>query len=188
MSLFQNDNMNADTVNYKGMGKDQLVMLVRSQKSDIEVLTRKLSEAGTAVDEKNRLAQQVAALSAENESLKAKTAELEEKLSAKDKDVEITEVGSIAELSFRVNGVMDAAQKAADDYLARIKEMYDAMSQDYSVYEINAKQKADAIIKNANDKAEAVTRKARNEVNDLWSTLQTRFDSFVAEKKQNTNS
>ena len=109
---------------------------------------------------------------------------MREQLAAKPKDVEITEVGSIAEMSFRVNGVLEATQKAADDYLAKIKEMYDAMSQDYSVYEINAQQKADAILKNANAEAYALTQNARSEVNDIWSALQTRFDNYVADKKQ----
>lgn len=183
MALFQKENAPAGGVNYKSMGKEQLIALAQSQRNDIEVLNRKLGEAAAVAEEKNRLAQQVASLSAENESLRQKAADLEEKLSSK--EVEIKEVGSIAEMSFRVNGVMEAAQKAADDYLAKIKEMYDAMSQDYSVYETDAKQKADAILKNANEEADAITQNARNEVNDIWSALQTRFDSYVADKKQN---
>lgn len=222
MALFQKDNINgpAGEINYKGMGKDQLVMLVQSQKSDIDVLNRKLGEAAAAVNEKNRLAQQLAELSAENDSLKTSAENLREKLIAKENELnarenelntkarevesaEITEVGSIAEMSFRVNGVMEAAQKAADDYLARIKEMYDAMSRDYSTYEINAKQKAETILKNANLEAEAAKTKAdaivsnanreaavikqnaHKEANDIWNTLQSRFDNYVAGKKQN---
>ena len=181
MALFQNENAAAGTVNYKSMGKDQLIALLQSQKSDLDILNRKLSETAVLAEEKNRLAQQVDSLSAENKALKEKTAEMEEKLSFR--ETEFTEVGSIAEMSFRVNGVMEAAQKAADDYLARIKEMYDAMSRDYSVYEQNAKKKADAILQKANAEAEAVTKKARAEANDIWSTLQTRFDSYVADQK-----
>ena len=86
MALFQNENNSAGGVNYKSMGKDQLIMLLQSQKSDIDALNRKLSEAAAAVEEKNRLAQLVASLSAENEALKIKTADLEEKLSVQDTD------------------------------------------------------------------------------------------------------
>ena len=182
MSLFQKENAYEENVNYKSMGKDQLIMLITAQKSDIEVLTRKLAEAGSAVDEKNRLAQQVQALSAENEALKAKNAELEQKAAATEN--EITEIGSIAEMSFRVNGVMDAAQKAADDYVAKIREMYEAMSQDYSTYEINAQKKADAILSDANAKAQTITQNARNEANGIWNALQSRFDNYVDGKKQ----
>jgi len=182
MALFQNENNPANSVNYKSMGKDQLIMLLQSQKSDLDVLNRKLSEAAAAVEEKNRLAQLVSSLSAENESLKIKAADLEEKLSVKDAGV--TEVGSIAEMSFRVNGVLEAAQKAADDYLAKIKEMHDTMSREYSEYEINAKQKAEALLKDANEKADSTTKNARREANEIWGALQTRFDSYVADKKQ----
>ena len=172
----------SDVVNYKSMGKSELIMLVQTQKSDIEFLNNRLSETKALSDERNRLAQQVAELSAEVEDLRQKAEQNEQKLSTA--EPEIKEVGSIAELSFRVNGVMEVAQKAADDYLAKIKEMYDAMSQDYSVYEINAKQKADAILKSANEEATAMTQEAREEVNNIWSALQTRFDNYVAGKKQ----
>lgn len=196
MALFQNQNAPESALNYKGMSKDQLIMLLNSQQSDIEILNHKLNSAATAVDEKNRLAQQVASLTAENEALKAQAADLSAKLAAEaeknsapknfsPKETEIKEIGSIAELSFRVNGVMEAAQKAADDYLARIKEMYDEMSKEYSDYEINAKQKADTILRNANAEATVIRQNARTEANDIWNTLQSRFDSYVANKKLN---
>ena len=186
MAFTQKDAATNDSLNYKSMGKSELIMLAQTQKSDIDFLNSRLNETKALSEEKNRLAQQVASLSAENELLKAEAADLREQLAAaaKPNDVEITEVGSIAEMSFRVNGVLEATQKAADDYLAKIKEMYDAMSQDYSVYEINAQQKADAILKNANAEAYALTQNARSEVNDIWSALQTRFDNYVADKKQ----
>ncbi len=185
MALFQNnENVSAESVNYKNMGKDQLIMLLNSQKSDIDVLSRKLNDAAAMVNERNELARQVAQLSSENDALKRKAAELEEKCAAMEKEPEITEVGSIAEMSFRVNRVTEAAQKAADDYLAQIKQMHDVMSREYSVYEINAKQKADAILSKANAEAEQVTKKARSEANAIWNALQTRFDSYVDEKKQ----
>jgi F0F1-type ATP synthase membrane subunit b/b' len=181
MALFQNENAAQGSVNYKSMGKDQLIVLLQSQKSDVEVLNRKLSELANVAEEKKRLAQQVEALTAENAALKAKAADLEDKLSFKDAD--ITDVGSIAEMSFRVNGVMDAAQKAADDYLAKIKEMHDAMQKEYSAYEAAAKQKAEAILKSANEEAESVTKKARKEANDIWNTLQKQFNGIIDGKK-----
>lgn len=185
MALFQNDIMPEGGMNYKSMGKDQLIMLIQSQKSDIDALNQKLSSYEPLAQEKERLEKQTASLTEENEALKAKVAELEEKLPSL--DTEITEPGSIAEMAVRVNGVMEAAQKAADDYLAKIKEMHDAMKRDYDVYEAVARQKADAILHKANVEAEAVVQNARNEANDIWSTLQTRFNSYVADKKQNSD-
>lgn len=181
MALFQTESTPDGGVNYKNMAKDQLIMLLQSQKSDIETLDKKLSEYAPLAEEKESLAQQVEKLTAENEALKAKTAELESKLGSM--DTEITEPGSIAEMAVRVNGVMEAAQKAADDYLAQIKKMRDTMQHDYAVYEMIAKQKADAILKDANTEAEMIVQKARIEADDIWSTLQGRFNNYVDDKK-----
>lgn len=181
MALFQTESMPEGGVNYKNMAKDQLVMLLQSQKSDIEALERKLNEYAPLAEEKERLSQQVEALAAENEALKAKTDEMESRLASM--DTEVTEPGSIAEMAIRVNGVMEAAQKAADDYLAKIKKMHDTMQQDYAVYEMIAKQKADAILQDANTQAEVIVKKARIEADDIWSTLQGRFNNYVDDKK-----
>ena len=185
MALFQNDISPEGGIKYKNMGKDQLIMLLQSQKSDIDALNRKLGGYDELAQEKESLAQQAASLTAENESLKAKAAELEEKLSSMNGNV--TQVGSIAEMAVRVNGVMEAAQHAADDYLAKIKEMHDAMKKGYDEYEANAKQKADAVLQKANAEADAIVKNARKEANDIWNTLQTRFNNFVADKKINTD-
>ena len=184
MALFQTENTSSGGINYKSMGKDQMIMLLQSQKSDIEVLNRKLTEASAAVEEKNRLAQLVASLSAENESLKAKAADLEEKLSAQKADTGYTEIGSLADKAVRVSGVMQSAQKAADEYLAEIKRMHDAMSREYNEYEFVAKQKADALLQSAKAEAESITQKARSESNDIWSALQSRINGFITDKKQ----
>ena len=184
MALFQKDNMPVEGgLNYKNMPKDQLLVILQSQKSDIDVLNRKLNEVSSISEERNRLAQQVASLSAENESLKSKVTELQQRLSASENEVK--EAGSIAEMSFRVNGVLEAAQNAADDYLAKIKAMHDEMSREYSVYEKTSREKAEAILASANAEADAIRNSARNEANDIWNTLQKRFDSYVTDKKQN---
>ena len=181
MALFQTESTPEGGINYKNMAKDQLIMLLQSQKSDIDALDRKLSEYAPLAEEKERLSQQVESLTAENEALKAKVAELENR--AVTVDTEVTEPGSIAEMAIRVNGVMEAAQNAADDYLDRIRKMHDTMRQEFDSYELKAKVKADAIIKNANEEAEAIVLKARLEANDIWSTLQGRFNNYVDEKK-----
>lgn len=40
------------------------------------------------------------------------------------REIELREAGSIAEAALRLNGVFEAAQKAADQYLESIREMY----------------------------------------------------------------
>lgn len=182
MALFQTEYTPSGGVNYTNMDKERMIRLLQSRNNEIDLLTRKLEGTAAVEAERNRLAQQVAALTAENEALRSRVAEQAKQPVVTAADV--TEPGSIAELSFKVNGVMDAAQRAADDYLAKIKEMHDKMSRQYSEYELNAQRKADAIVKNANEEAASIVKKAREEVNAIWSALQTKFDGYVAEKKQ----
>lgn len=181
MALFQNETT-AGGVNYKSMSKEQLIMLLQSQKKDLDTLKSKLESNPGFESEKQRLEQQVASLSTENSTLKKEAAERETRFPAT--SAAITEPGSIAEMSFRINGVMEVAQKAADDYILEIRKMRDALKQEYSTHEAAAQQKADAIIRNAQAEADSITQKARDEANDIWSSLQTRFNNYISDKKQ----
>lgn len=57
--------------------------------------------------------------SRENERLKAEIAAVNKKL--EDKEIAIKESGSIAEAALKLNGIFEAAQKAADQYLENLK-------------------------------------------------------------------
>ena len=55
----------------------------------------------------------------ENEALKARVEELEKKL--EDREIRINNAGTIAEAAFEMNGVLEATQAAAQQYLDNIK-------------------------------------------------------------------
>ena len=57
------------------------------------------------------------------EELEAEIADLQVKLD--DKTVGVSESGSIAEAALKLNGVFEAAQAAADQYLENIKRLHD---------------------------------------------------------------
>lgn len=57
----------------------------------------------------------------ENEELRHKLAEAEQKLA--DRQIKTDEAGSIAEAALKLNGVFEAAQAAADQYLENIKRL-----------------------------------------------------------------
>lgn len=57
--------------------------------------------------------------SRENERLRAEIAEVNKKL--EDKEIAIKEAGSIAEAALKLNGIFEAAQRAADQYLENLK-------------------------------------------------------------------
>jgi len=57
----------------------------------------------------------------ENEKLRQKNEELEKRL--EDRVIKITEAGSIAEAALKLNGVFEAAEAAAKQYLDSLKEL-----------------------------------------------------------------
>ena len=191
MGLFKN-NTTEDTANgYRGLGKDQLIDIIQSQKSENEFLQKKLSEATAAVtssQSQNADTEELNALRAENEQLRRQLDEMNaefekvgviadrnEELAAElaalkaqpEQPTDPTNPGSIAEMSVQVSGVMTAAQKAADEYLAKIRAMHDEMCQEYSRYELESQQKAEDILKNANAEAASIVTGAKRESNEI---------------------
>lgn len=72
----------------------------------------------------------------ENEELRRKLAEAEQKLA--DRQIKTDEAGSIAEAALRLNGVFEAAQAAADQYLENIKRLGGAGNENADAEKIEA--------------------------------------------------
>jgi len=96
-------------------------------------------------------------------------AELEKELSAR--ELKISRAGSIAEAALTVNGVLEAAQKAADDYLAEIVNTYgstkalcEKMLQDTAA-KCRAQEQA------AEKRCRAREQAADREIEEKWSTF-----------------
>ena len=68
---------------------------------------------------RGELLEMMLAQSREIDTLRAKVRELEVKLA--DREIRIQESGSIAEAALRLNGIFEAAQAAADQYLENVK-------------------------------------------------------------------
>lgn len=80
----------------------------------------------------------------ETEALRKK---LEEQEAAhREQELQISTLGSLAEAALQLNGVLDAAQKAADQYVAA------------------AQKQAEEIVAKANRQAEEILRRAENKV------------------------
>ncbi|WP_024861700.1 DivIVA domain-containing protein [Ruminococcus flavefaciens] len=69
----------------------------------------------------------------------------------KDKEYKMSNAGSLAEISAKLNGLFEAAQQTADDYINQLEGT--------SLEE--AKKKADAIIREAEEKAKQIISEAK---------------------------
>ena len=98
-------------------------------------------------------------LQTESEALQRENAELKEQLA--DKEIKMNNVGSVAEAALQLNGVFDAAQAAADQYVKEVERIYGGARGDAERLLIAAKQTAEAIIRQAN--AESARIKAQTE-------------------------
>ena len=68
---------------------------------------------------RGELLEMMLAQSREIDALRARVSELEEKLA--DREIRIRESGSIAEAALKLNGIFEAAQAAADQYMENVR-------------------------------------------------------------------
>ena len=68
---------------------------------------------------RRELLEMLLAQSRENDELRRRIEELEAQLNAR--EIEVDEVGNLAEAALKLNGVFEAAQAAADQYLENVR-------------------------------------------------------------------
>ena len=92
------------------------------------------------------------------EELIKENEELREKL--KEKELKISNAGSLAEVAAKLNGLFEAAQQTADDYLSQLE----------NAACVEAEKKAEAIIRRAEEKAREIISGAKegtiSDIND----------------------
>lgn len=125
--------------------------------------------------------------SKEIEELQAKLSAAEEQLQSK--KIAIDEAGSIAQAALQVNGIFDAAQKAADQYLENIKDLNGRCEAICAKREAESQSIADKILAEANERCtileyntkkqcEEMIEKAKTEAETYWQDVSTRLEEF----------
>ena len=103
-----------------------------------------------------------------------------------DRTLRVASAGSIAEAAIQVNGVFEAAQAAADQYLASVKaataEMVrktdEAQRQREALLE-NARQEAAGIVQAAQAQADRILAEAGAQVDARWKEFQKNADALI---------
>lgn len=115
----------------------------------------------------------------ELEAIKAKLTETEERLQKKELD--ITEAGSIADASLKLNGVFEAAQAASQQYLDNIKLLSERQQGICEKLEQESREKADALIAETTEKCDEMLAKAKAESQAYWDEVSQRLEAFYNE-------
>ena len=114
----------------------------------------------------------------ENEKLKAELAEAQKALD--DRQIEINEAGSIAEAALQLNGVFDAAQAAAAQYLENIQQMNAAQESVCQRMEADARRRAQAICA----EADAYSQEVRSKANAYWKQVNDRVRALLEDQEK----
>lgn len=121
------------------------------------------------------------------EELKKEIEEVKEKLD--DKNIKIEKAGTLAEASFYLNGVFDAAEAAAQQYLDNLKVLYEREKENCEKKEEESKIRCAAMIQvteercrvmkeNAQLECKAMEEKAKEEIDKHWDELSVKLEAF----------
>lgn len=116
-------------------------------------------------------------LSRENEQLRQQLAQANEKLETR--DIAVKKAGTLAEAALTLNGVFEAAQAAADQYLYNFRDTQALCERLRS----DAQRDADRIIADAQAQAEAREAKAKAQSEKYWAEVSAKLESFYQEHK-----
>lgn len=102
------------------------------------------------------------------------------------RELSISESGSIAEAALKVNGVFEAAQAAADQYLQSIRAAnadttarIEAVQKQSDEMLRQANLKAESIIKDAETKADEIISNANQDAVKSWDQFQQKADELL---------
>ena len=83
------------------------------------------------------------------------------------RNIAIQESGTLAEALLKMNGVYEAAQSAADEYLRQMRDRADALVADAEKRSAEAARAADGVLSQAKAEAERIVARARPEAEAL---------------------
>ena len=98
-----------------------------------------------------------------------------------DRRIQLDEAGSIAQAALQLNGVFEAAQTAADQYLESVRQQSRDVEALCARMEVEAREKADRIVAEAEAKSAAMVGQAEQETREFWDMVSRRLEDFYNE-------
>ena len=117
----------------------------------------------------------------ERETEKEQFAQLQEKM--KSREIKLSQAGSIAEAALQLNGVFEAAQEAAKQYLENIERLDLERQVQNELVKKEAREEAELILAKARVEAAEIMNKAKEEANQYWTEVSEKLEKFYLEHK-----
>lgn len=129
---------------------------------------------------KKTLIEMLLNLTQEKEALVEEIWELRKKLN--DREIRLENAGTIAEASFELNGVLNAAQKAAEQYLDNVKALSERKEKSFRTeceeLEAATKARCEQIERETEEKCRLRMEETDREIEAKWDDLAKRLEEF----------
>lgn len=126
---------------------------------------------------KGELVDRILELDVVIEKLQVRVEELQVELD--NREVRIEEAGNLAEAALQVNGVVEAAQKAADQYLTNVKSLNEKTTAKCHQLEADTKKRCDDMELATKQKCESMERETESKINARWSEFTQKVDRYL---------
>ncbi len=113
----------------------------------------------------------------ENESIRAKLEDALEQLESK--RIIAENAGSIAEAALQLNGVFDAAQDAASQYLENIMFLNEEQKKNYAEFEAESREKANQLIENTQKACREQELEAQKKCDEMINSALMKSGKFL---------
>lgn len=124
-------------------------------------------------------------LQKQKDAADVRVAQLQEKLNQR--ELCIAQAGSIAEAAIGLNGVFEAAQAAADQYLHSIQTATSSIQRKVDAAEAqrkeiisSAEEEANRIVREGENKARAIVEEAERQSSEKWDCFEKRARELIA--------
>ena len=112
----------------------------------------------------------------ENEELRRQLQEARDRL--EERKLSLDEAGSIAEAAMRLNGVFEAAQAAADQYLENVRCLSEGQESRCARLEAESRQEADRLLRETEERCTAMLEGAKKESQAYWENVSARLEEY----------
>lgn len=125
------------------------------------------------------------AQSKENDSLKEKLEDKNQEIDhlyerLNDRRIDLEKAGTIAEASFKLNGVFEAAEKAAQQYLDNLQDLYEKEHVLYSQREAEVENKCSALLQATNERCKFMKEDASKKCADMEADVKKRCEEMLS--------
>lgn len=97
-----------------------------------------------------------------------------------ERKIDLSEAGSIAEASIRINRVFEAAESAAKQYLSNVREIEEEKKTEWARIDEENRKKAAALVFETEERCRRMISEAQKTAGDYWNDVREKVDQLIS--------